>query len=333
MAITTSIARHFAVRLIVMMIVMLVLGVWGVYDYAYAIPAKQQRFERYQVMQLTKLALEPQQEISADAHAEAQQNAVAAVDSSLMALVNEHAAKVSVAPFPADQPQWRGVMLLLSSGEIEQSPEAQSLDEVQRFTRVIDSIRSAGDEGWLKALLLCDQALRAPRQPNEQLQGMQAQVYTFVTNQINEISPDGSVPASPSKFDRAVQWMFIACLPCVLYFLWVYLGTVRRVYTLESDGTLKHPEGVWPSDEIAGIDMGRWMAKSTATVQHADGKTLLLDDYKHKDMHLIVGALASRFAPEDWTPDAKPIKKGVEADDMDPTQGAGELADGGQNGD
>ena len=36
---------------------------------------------------------------------------------------------------------------------------------------------------------------------------------------------------------------------------------------------------------------------------------VVLDDYKFRDMHLIVGKLAHARYPEDWTDDARDMKK------------------------
>ena len=56
--------------------------------------------------------------------------------------------------------------------------------------------------------------------------------------------------------------------------------------------------------------MSEWMAKSIAHVVHADGTRLMLDDYKHRDTHLIIGAIAARLYPQDWDAEAKQIKSG-----------------------
>ena len=37
-----------------------------------------------------------------------------------------------------------------------------------------------------------------------------------------------------------------------------------------------------------------------------DTVPLVLDDYEYQDMYLIVGTLAHRFYPEEWTAEAKP---------------------------
>ena len=35
---------------------------------------------------------------------------------------------------------------------------------------------------------------------------------------------------------------------------------------------------------------------------------LMLDDYKHRDLHLIIGAIASRLYPQDWDDQAEIVK-------------------------
>jgi hypothetical protein len=118
---------------------------------------------------------------------------------------------------------------------------------------------------------------------------------------------------APGKYDRITQWAFISCLPCVPYFVWMFFSARRRVYRLDDDGTLHSPEGTWARDDIADIDMGRWMAKSIAWVVPRDGTRIKLDDYKFRDLHLIIGSIASRLHPDDWTSEAKPIDDKTDA--------------------
>jgi hypothetical protein len=67
-------------------------------------------------------------------------------------------------------------------------------------------------------------------------------------------------------------------------------------------------DGAWTREEMADIDMDRWMAKSIAWLVHTDNRRLKLDAYLHKDLHLIIGAIASRLYPDQWDDQAKPIK-------------------------
>ena len=78
----------------------------------------------------------------------------------------------------------------------------------------------------------------------------------------------------------------------------------------EPDGTLHLPQGAWPQDQIADIDMSRWMAKSIVYVVHTQGTRVKLDDYKHRNLHLIIGGIASRLHPKAWDAEAKQIKAG-----------------------
>lgn len=119
-------------------------------------------------------------------------------------------------------------------------------------------------------------------------------------------------PTPPAAYDRPVQlWLYmVGCgILGTPWFLAQWLGTARHRFRLEEDGTLVVDGAAHPAAEIAGIDMSKWMSKSIATVELASGRRIVLDDYKFRDMHLIVGALAVRFHPEDWTADAKDLKK------------------------
>ena len=64
MALTTKIAKHYALRQIIMAIVCLVLGLWGLYDYAIKIPNQQERWETFQALTEEKAELESQSEQS-----------------------------------------------------------------------------------------------------------------------------------------------------------------------------------------------------------------------------------------------------------------------------
>lgn len=119
----------------------------------------------------------------------------------------------------------------------------------------------------------------------------------------NNVKPD-----PPAGYDRPVQvWVYmVGCgLISTPWFLWMWLAARRQHFKLDDDGALHWPKGVVQQEDIADIDMSRWMSKSIATVKTTDGQDIKLDDYKFKNMHLIVGALATRFHPDDWTLDAR----------------------------
>lgn len=124
------------------------------------------------------------------------------------------------------------------------------------------------------------------------------------------------VPAQPAAYDSAVQlWIYV--VGCGIlgtpWAIWSLISLRRRSFELTSDGTLVTPEGRCPIDEVRDIDMSRWMSKSIATVTLADGTTSLMDDYKYKNTHLIVGAIAHRLYPDLWTKEAKVAKPAAEA--------------------
>ncbi len=146
-----------------------------------------------------------------------------------------------------------------------------------------------------------------------------------------KVFAEKGVPAPVAAFDRVTQWLFISCALFAPYFFLDYIRTKRRVYRLDDDGTLHLPEGTWSASEIADIDMSRWMAKSMAWVVHADGRRVLLDDYKHRNLHLIIGSIASRMYPEAWTAEAKIVKPEEPAAESE--AGGGSAADGESGGD
>ena len=323
MAITTSIARHYAVRLIVMTIVMLVLGLWGVYDYFLAIPAQQRAFERYQAISLTQRALQP--DLQGDALTQATSDATAAVEREIDLLLDDHAERTGLDRAAMDQPNWRA-MMIVQMGEGMSLPEGlTSQPAYADAQRVVESLREANAIDWIKGLLLFEQALAQPRAPGGGLNQQQQSVYSITEQQMNAIAKD-EVPTPPSTFDRITQIAFISCLLGVPYLLMAYLATIRRVYRLDDDGALHTPEGDWPAEQIADIDMSRWMAKSIAHVVHTDGRRIMLDDYKHRDMHRIVGGLAHRFYPEEWTEEAKPVKKEAPEDEAEASAEAEQAA-------
>ena len=88
----------------------------------------------------------------------------------------------------------------------------------------------------------------------------------------------------------------------------MYFDATRRVYSLDDEGTLSTPDGKWRQEEIADIDMDRWMAKSIAWVVPRQGRRVKLDDYKFRNLHLIVGAISARLHPDEWDSEARPVK-------------------------
>jgi hypothetical protein len=290
MPVTTTIARHYAWRCLIIIAVCLALGLWGVYDYIYSIPAKQRQFARAEVLRLVLDALDPERWDAAVADARK------AVNAEIEGLEREHYRPTSSADYVDD----------------DFSEEAQAA-RVADLQAAVESIRDRQEGPWFLALMIFRDALQGPR-PQSPLTGTQLQAREAAEQGLQAVA---SV-SRPAAYDRPMQWMFIACLPFVPYYLWMYFATRARVYRLDEDGTLHLPGAVWKQDEVVDIDMDRWMAKSIAHVVHRDGRRMKLDDYKHRNLHLIVGALASRMYPEKWTVDARPVVHQVAEAESEP---------------
>jgi hypothetical protein len=281
MSIRTSIARGYAWRNIILAIVCAVFGAWGAYDYAVDIPRRQQLTARIALIERCKAALETEQD-------------------ALMASPEAQEAITEVAA------EWER---LLKSWGVNVSPRPQDADPEsirQGMWRDVSQRLSEEEKAWMALLVLNVHALRNERHLPLENHPQADAAYRADIAYIDQV---GTV-AAPAKYDRIMQWLFIACLPLVPYFLWTVAQTHRRRHALDDDGTLHTPQGAWGAHEIADVDMSRWMAKSIATVIHRDGSRVRLDDYKHRNMHLIVGALASRLHPEAWTADARPQPEG-----------------------
>jgi hypothetical protein len=176
------------------------------------------------------------------------------------------------------------------------------------------SITSGDDANWFALMLRNSEGLPAPRTSgalgeSPAAEGAWSNNKSFL-NQFQE------TPKRPAAFDRIMQWGFILCLLIVPHCLWRLIQARRAVYRLDDDGSLRlPPEGTWAMEDVAGIDMGRWMAKSIAVIRHNDGREVRLDDYIHRDLHRIVGAVAHRLHPGEWDENAKPVKAGATDED------------------
>ncbi|MCP3903993.1 MAG: hypothetical protein GY715_10200 [Planctomycetes bacterium] len=280
MAIQTRLQTRFVVQRLFAVVICLVLGLWGVYDYMVKIPAQTRAHARGQVFPLVKAALEA----------------------------------------PLDSPTRMDT--IKTAVTVVQEAQAELLDITldQNLTReqllaAIEGIKESTDQQWLAILAifktaLAETAQRTATQPPTDAITLAFKLAEAGNNAVANIPP-------PGGFDRATQWMFMLCLPFAPYFLWGLLQARRRSFRLDDDGTLHAPGETWPREEIDDIDMGRWMAKSVAWVVHTDGRRLKLDDYLHRNVHLIVGALASERYPREWDAEAKRLGAGEEEGEGD----------------
>ncbi|MCH8342835.1 MAG: hypothetical protein IH983_02490 [Planctomycetes bacterium] len=281
MPITSTIARHYAWRMIIMAVVFTVLGAWGVYDFAVSIPRQQLLYERSEVLRQCQAALETDQPAG-----QPNDEATAAIDAisgAIAAVISRHAQQLDIRINSADPDSMR-----------------IQLEALQQ------SIQSSDDVAWIALLSLNIGGLFGQREQGRLADFPAAQLaYTANQDALNALSE----VRKPAAYDQIVKGLlFVPCLPMGVSALWMVLVVKRRKFALDEDGTLQLPKGPWKADEIADIDMTRWMAKSVAYVVHRDGARAKLDDYKYRNLHLIVGAIASRLHPGEWTVEAKPIK-------------------------
>ncbi len=245
MALQTTLATRFWLKTIIMGVVCVVLGLWGIWDYAVAIPRAEMLANRGMLLR---------DDIQTAMNTERGSAERDAVIVKLTSIIQKDEGRF---------PSWTDTLVVFR-----------------------DSL-SGGADAQLQAIALMEENL----------------------NEYGDVTP-------PSKYDRPMQWIFILCLPFGFYYFWSYVRTKKRsgVYRLDDDGGLITPEGSWSAGEILDIDMERWISKTgkarttwTAKVIVKDHAPVLLDDHVYKDMHLIIGALAHRFYPEDWTPLAKRV--------------------------
>jgi hypothetical protein len=132
---------------------------------------------------------------------------------------------------------------------------------------------------------------------------------------------ENTAPEPPASYDGWVNFWIYFVGTGILgtpWFVWKLLSRRGQAWRLEDDGSFSTPDGVFAAEEIDDIDMSIWMKKSIAKVIIKDrAERITLDDYEYADVYRIVGALASRLHPDEWTEEAKPIKEGgTDEDDL-----------------
>ena len=289
MAIKTKIARQYALRQLIIGFACLILGAWGLYDYVWTIPGKEMVYARLQLIEQARAGLETEQvanTLSPEAK-QAQEDVIAEIN----AIIN------------------KGLADLQESGK-----EIKSQQDLQDAFAKLDITKLETRDGqWFAQLTVISRGLQSERHlPLTEEKFPEAfAAYELVSTIVDKF---GAVE-KPHKYDRIMKGLvFLPCLPFFPFYMWIYFRTKRRVFELDDDGTLHSPLGEWPADSIADIDMSKWMAKSIAHVVHTDGKRLMLDDYKYRDLHLIIGAIASRLYPQDWDTKAKMVKSSDSGD-------------------
>ena len=269
----SRIAPGYRLRSILIMLMCLILGLWGVYDYVWAIPTQSEHALRREVSQNVLELL--QTASSPDYNTEARDQ-----------LLEQLAAMLQVIDLGRGVGDGGG-------------------------NRTLEDLNSTSNEAWMLTMNLYVQGLESnPKVNGEPSDAMR--VAGVVANQSMNLYGDAQ---APSAYDRPVQWLFILSLLFVPFYGWSLMKHGPCVYRLDPDGTLHLPVGTWSKDQISDIDMNRWMAKSTAFVEHIDGTRIKLDAYIYKDLHLIIGSIAHRLHPDQWEEDGRKVKSDASEQD------------------
>ena len=257
---TAAIAPGYWIRSVLIGLMCLVLGLWGIYDYVVVIPNAEQMSQRREVTQEVKTALESNSDPQTDA----------AARSAALRMIDD--AMDEITPDQAGQ----------KSGSDQTEDDVLWPDMLATWKNCLQGMTGFSDTP-------------TPEMQNAGLLVVEAMgLY-------GEAQP-------PSAYDRPVQWMFIASLIFVPFYLWGVMKYGPRTYRLDEEGAVHTPEGVFQRDQIEDIDMSRWMAKSTAQLVLVDGRRIKLDAYIFKNLHLIIGSLAHQMHPTAWTEEAKQVK-------------------------
>lgn len=247
-SIVARVAPSWWIRAVLVTIMMLGLGLWGIYDYSVDIPRREQMSQRRQLAEDVMLALTPNED-----------------------------------RFLAGE-KIKSALIIIKAAQAETV--------------------SGEDSAWNETLTIWMTGLQTLSLGGEMNSELKLQVGLRIEAAVLEY---GDVQ-EPAAYDRPVQWMFISSLLFVPFYAWGLIKYAPRIYQLDPDGTLHLPQKKLSRDDIADIDMNRWMSKSTAELVAVDGQRIKLDAFIFKNLHLIVGAIAHRLHPEQWTSEAKLIK-------------------------
>ena len=178
----------------------------------------------------------------------------------------------------------------------------------------------------------------------EELRAMPAEVMVPLTeddrtryeaiNEILLVDFENTPPQMPASYDGWVNFYvyFIGCgVLGAPWFVWKLFSRRGLCWTLEDDGTLVTPDGSYSMDQITGIDMSIWMKKSIAKVNVEGADDVELDDYENQDAFKIVGVLAHRFHPDEWTEEAKLVKVEEDSEEEAEEEAASEDAGTGES--
>ena len=298
----------FLMRCVLVALVCLVLGLWGVWDYVEVIPKQIRYFARAEVSRAYMKFAEPVVNGSGSIDEQSRHEFIATVIDDL-----------KIESDPAIDSEVAGLQAAVESGgtdaldrlntSLVQSIVPHTANVAAKrlgidLAKIPDVAGSDNRARWMAQMAVMVAGARSPvtgtRDSSQALKmGMIEAQRTL--GLYGEVEP-------PSSYDLPIQWLFILCLPFAPWYIFALVRAKSRVYRLGSDGTLYLPGETWAPTDLADIDMSRWMKTSKAWVVHTDGHRVVMDDYVYKDMFKIVGAVAEAKYPEKWTYLAKLVK-------------------------
>lgn len=207
--------------------------------------------------------------------------------------------------------QYEAVALYTDLAEEQDELEARA-----EFYEIQNKLRegTATDEDRATLQKFRESNAQPPRPLTEDDRTRYEEINTILT-----VDFENTPPQAPASYDGWVNFYiyFIGCgILGAPWFLWKLVSRRSLFWRLEDDGSLVTPDGTYTSDQITDIDMSIWMKKSIARVEvEGSDDDVVLDDYENQDAYRIVGALAHKFYPDEWTEDAKPVKEGSDSED------------------
>ena len=294
---------RWVIQMSLMTVMCAVFGVWGWYDYSVKIPMDELGYQKLVAFTNVKSGLEAQ----ANGETNALQTAVQGVQAARQEL--------TASMTEAEVEQLKSVRQEMESqfkAELQRAREEGLVSVEFNYTTELGTVAKSRLRWSLEIDRLAAGLLAVGQ--GRWARGSDA-FANFVEGVSAGITAYQKFPV-PNKWNRMVQWLFILCGPYAVVAGLQLIGGLRKKYRVDEEGNFHHPQGSWGADEINDIDMSRWMSKSVAKIVHADGRAVKVDDYVHQDADQIIGAIAHRLRPEEWTDHAKAVEAGSTSEEV-----------------
>ena len=295
---------RWVIQMSLMTVLCAVFGVWGWYDYSVKIPMDELGYQKQVAFTNVKSGLEAH----ANGEDNALQTAVQAVQAARQQL-SESMTKGEIEELKSVRQEMESQFKL----ELQRAQDEGLVSVEFNYTAELGTVAQARLRWSLEIDRLAAGLLAVGQ--DRWARGSDS-FANFVEGVSNGITAYQKFPV-PNKWNRMVQWLFILCGPYSVVAGLQLIGGLRKKYSVDDEGNFHHPQGSWGATEISDIDMSRWMSKSVAKIVHADGRTVKVDDYVHQDADQIIGAIAHRLRPEEWTDHAKAVGAGSTSEEAD----------------